>query len=59
MAEGPYGPVRFYYLQRGEGRPFVVLPDLRHDRRLERDTVENWCEILDLPREDFGLADSD
>jgi hypothetical protein len=57
LAEGPKGPVRFYYLQREDGAPFVVLPDLRQDRRLELDraTVENWCEALNLPKEDFGV----
>lgn len=55
LAEGPRGPVRFYYLQRENYGPFVVLPDLRPGRRLERATIENWCETLGLPREDFGL----
>ena len=56
LAEGPKGPIRFYYLQRREFAPFVVLPDLRQDRRLERDTVENWCKALELPSEDVGLS---
>jgi len=43
------------YLTRGDDRPFVVLPDLRDDRRLEPATILNWCETLDLPKEDFGL----
>jgi hypothetical protein len=34
------------------------LPDLRQDRRLERETVENWCKTLGLPGEDFGLGSS-
>ena len=55
LAEGPKGPLRFYYLTRGDDRPFVVLPDLRDDRRLEPATILNWCETLDLPKEDFGL----
>jgi hypothetical protein len=28
---------------------------LQQERRLERATVENWCRILALPGEDFGL----
>jgi len=55
LAAGPKGLVRFYYLTRGDDRPFVVLPDLRDDRRLEPATILNWCETLDLPKEDFGL----
>jgi len=55
LAEGPKGPVRFYDLQREDGTPFVILPDLRQDRRLERATVENWCKTLNLPEEDFGV----
>jgi len=48
--------VRFHDLTRGDDRPFVVLPDLRDDRRLEPATILNWCcETLDLPKEDFGL----
>jgi hypothetical protein len=56
LAEGPKGPVRLYHLQRAEGRPFVVLPDLHQDRRLDEATVRNWCEVLGLPDEDFGLS---
>ena len=56
LAEGPRGPIRFYYLQRGDGTPFVVLPDLRQERRLARETVETWCKTLVLPGEDFGLG---
>jgi len=58
LMDGPRGPVRFYYLQGRDATPFVVLPDLRHDRRLERATVENWCKTLGLPGEDFGLGSS-
>lgn len=58
LAEGPKGPVRFYYLQRENLAPFVVLPDLRYDRRLNRATVENWCRALGLPGEDLGLEPS-
>ena len=28
IADGPRGPVRFYYLQRQAGQPFVVLDDM-------------------------------
>jgi hypothetical protein len=59
LADGPTGPVRFYYLQRRDLTPFVVLPDLRRDRRLERVTIENWCATLGLPREDFGLREAE
>jgi hypothetical protein len=41
-----------------DATPFVVLPDLRQDRRLEHETVENWCKTLGLPGEDFGLGSS-
>jgi len=39
LAEGPKGLVRFYYLTRGD----------------EPATILNWCETLDLPKEDLGL----
>jgi hypothetical protein len=56
---GPKGAVRFYYLQREPGTPFVVLPDLRQHRQLYWDTVRDWCQTLSLPVEDFGLPSGD
>jgi hypothetical protein len=52
---GPNGPGRIYYLQRQMGDRMVILPDLRSDHVLKRDTVAVWCETLGLPPEDFGL----
>jgi len=59
LTEGPLGPVRFYYLQRENRTPFVVLPSLRNDARLDRKTVVNWCDCFDIPLDEFGLTDAD
>lgn len=56
LADPPAWPSHFRYLQRDRyGAPIVVLPDWRDDKRLDQVTVENWCETLQLPGEDFGL----
>lgn len=52
---GPNGASRIYYLQRYTHGPHVIVPDLRSDHILNRDTVAVWCETLGLPPEDFGL----
>lgn len=59
LTEGPLGPIRFYYLQREEGTPFQVLPNLRNDARLERKTVIDWCDLFGIPIDEFGLTDAD
>jgi hypothetical protein len=59
LAEGPDGPVRYYYLQRADRTPFVVIPNMRYDARLERKTVVNWCDVFGIPLDEFGLTDAD
>jgi hypothetical protein len=55
LGEGPRGPVRFYYLQRTNGGPLVVIPDMRNDERLKYEVVVAWCRVLDIPLDEFGL----
>jgi hypothetical protein len=59
IADGPRGPVRFYYLQREAGRPFVVLDDMPNSARLTWNQVRSYCRVLGLPHEDFGLGPED
>jgi hypothetical protein len=55
LGEGPRGSVRFYYLQRTNGGPLVVIPDMRNDERLKHEVVVAWCRVLDIPLDEFGL----
>ena len=55
LSDGPRGSVRFYYLQRANGGPLVVIPDTRNDERLKREVVVAWCRVLGVPPDEFGL----
>lgn len=59
ITDGPRGPVRFYYLQRQAGQPFVVLDDMPNSARLTPNQVRSYCRVLGLPPEDFGLGADD
>jgi hypothetical protein len=59
IADGPRGAVRFYYLQRRAGEPFVVLDDMPDNARLTPNQVRSYCRVLGLPPEDFGLDAED
>jgi len=48
LAEGPRGPVKWTYLQRNEGDPFVVLPDMADQDRLSPNEVRSFCETLGM-----------
>lgn len=55
LAEGPRGPVRFYYLKRRDKVQVVMLPTVSHEIRLQRHVVEAWCRTFDIPLDEFGL----
>ncbi len=55
LAEGPRGPVRFYYLKRSDKVQVVMLPNVSHETRLQRHVVEAWCRTFDIPLDEFGL----
>ena len=55
LAQGPRGPVRFYYLKRRDMVQVVMLPNVSHETRLQRHVVETWCRTFDIPLDEFGL----